>query len=539
MKHRAVKRRSVVLGIGATAGVAAAGGFALSAQASGESDGSGAKASGASGALAFDKDAYTELTTTITDAAGAEHEVKYHFYKAITYVTKPVDEKYQSLNVSVPVEIDGKAVDATGAPILLANSVGGYMPSSVAEATGVGGGMTGAPGGGTTGGASTGTGGVQSGGNAMVDAQGEMVNLGKLALVTGYVVVEPGARGRTLVDSDGTYYGTAPAAIVDLKAAVRYLRANKGRIPGNTDRIVSSGTSAGGALSALLGASGDSPLYDKYLKELGAADASDAVFASGDWCPITDLEHADMAYEWNWGANKLSSGSLVDRTVSKELSTAFADHQASLKLRAKGFGTVTARNLDEYLVKTYLEPSATKYLAALSDSARATYLAANTFITWSGGRATFSWADFLTHVGARKKDTPAFDAFDLSSGENNLFGTGTTKARHFTLYSLRHEGSASARLDSDLPGKIDLMNPMHFIAKRNPARSKHWWIRVGTKDSDTSLTVVGNLALSLENLGDDVDAFMYWDGAHGSNEDPADFMAWIAKVTGYKKRSAK
>ncbi|MGA5447434.1 subtype B tannase [Streptomyces umbrinus] len=558
VKHRAVKRRSVVLGIGATAGVAAAGGFALSAQASGESGKSGAKASGASGALAFDKDAYTELTTTITDAAGDEHEVKYHFYKAITYVTKPVDEKYQSLNVSVPVEIDGTAVDATGAPILLANSVGGYMPSSVAEATGVGGGeMTGAPGGGATGGASTGasaapsasasasassgtgSGGVQSGGNAMVNAQGEMVNLGKLALVTGYVVVEPGARGRTLIDSDGTYYGTAPAAIVDLKAAVRYVRANKGRIPGNTDRIVSSGTSAGGALSALLGASGDSPLYDKYLEELGAADASDAIFASGDWCPITDLEHADMAYEWNWGANKLSSGSLVDRTVSKELSTAFADYQASLKLKAKGFGTVTARNLDEYLVKTYLEPSATKYLAALSDSARATYLAANTFITWSGGRATFSWADFLTHVGARKKDTPAFDAFDLSSGENNLFGTGTTKARHFTLYSLRHEGSASARLPGDLPGKIDLMNPMHFIAKRNPARSKHWWIRVGTKDSDTSLTVVGNLALSLENLGDDVDAFMYWDGAHGSNEDPADFMAWIAKVTGYKKRSAK
>lgn len=566
VKHRAVKRRSVVLGIGATAGVAAAGGFALSAQASGESGGSGAKASGAAGALAFDKDAYTELTTTITDAAGDEHEVKYHFYKALTYVTKPVDEKYQSLNVSVPVEIDGKAVDATDAPILLANSVGGYLPSSVAEATGVGGGeMTGGPGGGATGGASaaptasasasasastsggtgtdsgsgSGSGEVQSGGNAMVSGQGEMVNLGKLALVTGYVVVEPGARGRTLVDSDGTYYGTAPAAIVDLKAAVRYVRANKGRVPGDTDRIVSSGTSAGGALSALLGASGDSPLYDTYLKELGAADASDAIFASGDWCPITDLEHADMAYEWNWGANKLSSGSPVDRTVSRELSTAFTDYQASLKLKAKGFGTVTARNLDEYLVKTYLEPSATKYLAALSDSARATYLAANTFITWSGGRATFSWADFLTHVGARKKDTPAFDAFDLSSGENNLFGTGTTKTRHFTLYSLRHEGGTSARLAADLPAKLDLMNPMHFIEKRNPARSKHWWIRVGTKDSDTSLSVVGNLALSLENLGDDVDAFMYWDGGHGSNEDPADFMAWIAKVTGYRKRSAK
>ncbi|MEV7138433.1 hypothetical protein [Streptomyces tauricus] len=52
------------MGIGTTAGVAAAGGFALSAQASG---GSGTKTSNASGALVFDKDAYTELTTTITD----------------------------------------------------------------------------------------------------------------------------------------------------------------------------------------------------------------------------------------------------------------------------------------------------------------------------------------------------------------------------------------------------------------------------------------------------------------------------------------
>ncbi|KUN97608.1 hypothetical protein [Streptomyces caeruleatus] len=65
--------------------------------------------------------------------------MEYRFYKAITYVRKPVDETYQSLNVSVPVKIDGTAVDATNAPILFANAVGGYMPSSVAEATGVGG----------------------------------------------------------------------------------------------------------------------------------------------------------------------------------------------------------------------------------------------------------------------------------------------------------------------------------------------------------------------------------------------------------------
>ncbi|MDX2540509.1 subtype B tannase [Streptomyces sp. WI04-05B] len=535
-----MKRRTVIGGVGAAVAVPAIATFVNNEAMAGTETtaASTSSSSVSSGALAFDRAAYTELTTTITTDAG-DKSVTYHFYKAITYVTNPVDEKYQSLNVSVPVEIDGTAVDATHAPILFANSVGGYMPSSVADATGIGaGGMGGAPGGGApTASASAGTGEVESGGNAQVDQQGEMVSNAKLGLAAGYVVVEPGARGRTLVDSSGTYYGTAPAAIVDLKAAVRYVRFNKGRIPGNTDRIVSSGTSAGGALSALLGASGDSPLYSKYLKALGAADASDAIFASGDWCPITDLEHADMAYEWNWGANKLSSGSLVDQSVSKDLSTAFADYQASLRLRAKGFGSLTARNLDDYLLETHLRPAATRYLNSLSESARSTYLAANTFITWADGKATFTWADFLTHVGARKKDTPAFDAFDLSAGENNLFGAGTTQARHFTLYSLRHEGSASARLDGDLPEKLTLMNPMPFLAKRNPSRAKHWWIRVGTKDSDTSLSVVGNLAASLEGLGDDVNAAMYWDSGHGANDDAADFITWIAKVTGYKGKA--
>ncbi|MFD6277112.1 subtype B tannase [Streptomyces sp. NPDC060209] len=530
------------MGVGATVGIAAAGGFALSANASGTT---GSKSSGAADSLVFDKDDFTELTTTITTDDG-DKEVTYHFYKAITYVAHPVDEKYQSLNVSVPVEIDGEKSNASGAPILFANSVGGYMPSSVAEATGVGGGGTGGgmpPGGG---GASAspgapasdgGTGEVPSGGNGQLDGVGKMVSNAQLALAAGYVVVEPGARGRTLTDGDGTYYGTAPAAIVDLKAAVRYVRFNKGRIPGDTDRIVTSGTSAGGALSALLGASGDSPLYAKYLEELGVADASDAVFASGDWCPIADLEHADMAYEWNWGANGLSTGALVDRTVSKELTTAFADYQASLKLRVKGFGSLTVRNLDDYLLETYLRPSATTYLKGLSDKDRSAYLTANPFITWSGGKATFTWEGFLGHVGARKKDAPAFDAFDLSSGENNLFGTGTAQARHFTLYSLRHEKGGSARLDGDLDEKLRLMNPMyHIVEKRNPGRAKHWWIRVGTKDSDTSLTVVANLAASLEQLGDDVDALYYWDQGHGANTDAADFVTWIAEVTGYGNR---
>ncbi|MEU9730714.1 subtype B tannase [Streptomyces sp. NPDC048002] len=524
------------MGIGAAAGVAAAGGVALNAQASSK----GSSSASATGALAFDPDGHTELTTTVTGADGTEHEVTYHFWKALTYVTKPVDEAYQSLNVSVPVKIDGKAVDASRAPILLANSVGGYMPSSVATATGIGGGTTGGgdqAGGGAPSASASASALPNANGNTNANG-GALASNQLLALAAGYVVVEPGARGRTLKNSAGEYYGTAPAAIVDLKAAVRYVRANKGRIPGDVDRIVSAGTSAGGALSALLGASGDSPLYDHYLKEIGAADASDATFAVGAWCPITDLEHADGAYEWNWGTNALSTGKQADQTVSKALQGQFAEYQAGLRLRGLDrFGTLTARNYDAYLVQQYLEPSATRYLADLSDSARETYLAANPFITWKNGRASFTWADFLTHVGARKKSAPAFDAFDLSSGENNLFGAGTTLARHFTAYGAKNDstGLSSRRPAGDITAELDLMNPMHHLVEKvNSRRSKHWWIRLGTKDSDTSLTVSANLAAAANGLGDDVNHLYYWDEGHGANTDPGDFITWIAEVTGYK-----
>lgn len=64
------------------------------------------------------------------------------------------------------------------------------------------------------------------------------------------------------------------------------------------------------------------------------------------------------------------------------------------------------------------------------------------------------------------------------------------------------------------------MNPMHHLVDRgNENRSKHWWIRLGTKDSDTALTVASNLADRVKNLGDDVDTSYDWDVGHGADND--------------------
>jgi len=441
-------------------------------------------------------------TKTVKTSSG-EKQVTYHSYMHIPYVANPVDKDYQSLNVSVPVKVDGATVDATNAPILFVIGVGGYMSVNNAR---------------------TGSGNFR--GNA------------DLALAAGYVVVSPGCRGRDNKAADGTWYGKAPAAIVDLKAAIRYIQHNKGILPGNVDWIFSTGVSAGGALSALLGASGNSPLYDSYLREIGAADAKDNIFGSACFCPITDLEHADGAYDWMYGTTPVRSG-LVDQELSKQLKTINAEYQTSLNLKGKnGFGTITAENYDKYLLEFYLIPSANKYLRGLPDEKRNEYLANNKWIAWSDKGATFAFADYVTHVG-RMKGLPAFDDFDMRQPEPILFGNKTTEARHFTNFSLRQSsGNKSTEVDSEVKTLVNLMNAMYFIGQNNRDCVQYWWLRQGTSDNHTSQTVIVNLATSLENRKKVVNTFLYWDAGHGADQDPEDFIAWIGNVTGYSKLSS-
>ncbi len=483
--------------------------------------------------LLFPKDSFTVETKTVKTSAG-DKSVTYRSYKHIPYVANPVDKDYQSLDVNVPVKIDGVAIDAANAPILFNVPVGGYMSASNAGRGTAGGRGPGGPGGRGPGG----RGGPGMGGPGMGGPPGGAGNTsGKLdlALAAGYVVVLPGCRGRDNQAADGTYFGKAPAAIVDLKAAVRYVRHNAGILPGNPQWIVTTGVSAGGALSALLGASGNSKLYDAYFQELDAADAEDSVFASADFCPIADLDHADMAYEWMWGALPTSAG-LQNQELSKQLQAAFAAYQASLKLQGRnGFGTLTADNYPQYLLQTYLVPSANRYLGALTEERRQSYLASNKWIAWSGNAATFTFPDYLAHVG-RMKGLPAFDDFDTKQPETSLFGNQTTNTRHFTNFSLRHAtGKPDAAIDAGLQTLVNLMNPMFFIGQNLGGMAAHWWIRLGTSDAHTSLTVAANLAASLENRNRDVNARLYWDAGHGADQDPEDFIAWVANITGFTR----
>ncbi len=140
----------------------------------------------------------------------------------------------------------------------------------------------------------------------------------------GVVYVHAGCRGRD---------AGAPAGVTDIKAAIRYLRYIDDSMPGDAERIFVFGMSGGGAQSALVGATGDSGLYDPYLERIGAVQGvSDAVYGSMDWCPITNLDSADEAYEWMMGATR-NGLSNEEQAISDALAASFADYinQAGIK----------------------------------------------------------------------------------------------------------------------------------------------------------------------------------------------------------------
>jgi len=210
----------------------------------------------------------------------------------------------------------------------------------------------------------------------------------------GLIYVTCGCRGRDSVNEKSEFVGKSPISLVDLKTALRYLRHNRAALPGDWDRVISVGWSAGGAMSSLLGVTGDNSRYDKYLEENGAfMDESDAVFAAQIYCPIIDLEHADLAYEWCFGADATCEDSPAGpaetmtpfkAALSKLLSEQYVEYVNGLNLRHPVTGA--ALRLDaggrsggfyDYLMGC-LNASATEHLKRLSQAPTAEdYLTGN------------------------------------------------------------------------------------------------------------------------------------------------------------------
>ena len=146
------------------------------------------------------------------------------------------------------------------------------------------------------------------------------------------------------------------------------------------------GMSGGGAQTSVMSASGDSKLYYPYLESIGAAmvDAkgaaiSDAVSGAMAWCPITSLDYADQAYEWNMGqyaSTATRATTTWTSALSKDLATAYADYINKLGIKDKN-GNVLV--LEKSATGIYAAGSYYKYLTSTVEESLNNFLADTKF----------------------------------------------------------------------------------------------------------------------------------------------------------------
>ncbi|MGN0593408.1 MAG: subtype B tannase [Ruminococcus sp.] len=431
--------------------------------------------------------------------------IVYRAFKNLSYVKHPASPVEQQMNIYVPEAYyhgeKAEEYEAGTAPIYLRIMVGGYMPST-----------PGAP-----------------GANWGSETEPNSVFL---ALKKGFIVAAPGTRGRTSQNENGMYVGKAPAVAVDLKAAIRYLRYNKEYIPGDTEKIIVCGTSAGGALTALLGVSGNIHDFDEYLEELGAADERDDVFACNCYCPITNLENADAAYEWQFGKQNVYrkgetffSLNPFELKIEKELKTKFPDYVNNLEL-CKGQEKITL-NEDGggslvHILEQILAESARKAVENGTDLSHINWL------KMSDGKVIGADWNLYTDAVIRCKPGPAFDRYDLTTPENMLFGDADVSLKHFTQYALQKSTQHGEMADEKA---VRMMNAMNYINAKDCTMAGYWRIRHGSLDSDTSLAIPVLLAFALEKQSADVDLAVAWGKGHGGDYDLQEQFQWIKKVT--------
>ena len=402
----------------------------------------------------------------------------------------------------------------------------------------------------------------------------------------GFIYVHAGCRGRNNGDS---YDGGAPWGVTDLKAAIRYLKYNSDLVAGDTESIFVFGHSGGGAQSSVLGASGDSELYTDYLNEIGAAmtdkdgnKISDAVKGVMAWCPITSLDYANQAYEWNMG-QYYSSGTRADSTWTSALSDDLAEAYAkyinelklvdesgnTLKLSETNDGIYTSGTYYDYL-KGVIEQSLTNYLNDnySSTSEMQKYVdSLNSDETWvsfnSNNKSVTitSIEAFVTHCKKASKNVVAFDYFDRSKAENALFGNSENDYLHWdkvTLNILKENENKYSKysdytsyisdyesdikntdsLGKDTTTRQNMYNPMYYLSDyydgyKTSSVAKYWRIRSGITQGDTALTVETNLSLALNNYDSvkDVDFETVWNQGHTEAERTGkattNFISWV------------
>ena len=474
--------------------------------------------------LAFDVKNYESMSTTVDNK-----EIKYRAFEYIPYVANPIDIDQQYMNIYVPEEYFNNGTvngyNTQTAPIFMPNAVGGYMPSQAMTPK------------------------VENG----------KPNSVLYALSRGYVVASPATRGRTNKASDGNFIGKAPAVIVDLQAATAYLHANDSTMPGNANRIITNGTSAGGAVSLLQGATGNNSDFQPYLQALGAATAATNVYAVSVYAPITNLDAADMAYEWSYkgitsfnkvtmGQGELPQANVGGNTAPPQRTT----QRVNLNADDVAYSNLLSEHFPEYVNNLQLHDSMGRVLkldkngngtfknyvkafiidAANKAQAKGTDLSKHTYFVRdnkTGAIKDINWEAYNQFV-SRSKAPGAFDSRSNDSGENNLFGTSATDNNHFTITAALHDTTPNQDVYVENAKIVTMMNPMNYLGSPAATNARYYRIRYGTADSNTSVAIPLIVGTRAQNLGYNVDMATPFGVDHSGDYDLDELFNWMDNI---------
>lgn len=461
--------------------------------------------------MIFDKNKYQKEQITINGET-----IRIRSFRDLLYVKTPIHEELQKISIFAPEPFyEGKSINGYNintAPVLIPNSVGGFLTAFSEDPS-------------------------------LDSSQPPVPNIIFLALQHGYVVVSPSLRGRTEKDKSGKFIGKAPSSIIDLKSVIRYLHFFASELPGDEDKIISNGTSAGGCLSALLGSTGNHPDYDSNE----SFSASDDVFASSVYCPIMNFEHADSCYEWLFKNVSDYCGNVAKIDENGKLS--FQHVEGKLNEDLIELSEKVASLFPEYINSLDLHDDEGNKLCLDEDGNNGSFINFLEKILISSAQKAIEkgidvsnkkWiklinnkkvisVDMVEYVKELKRIKPplVFDDLNNNGSINDLFGNEKTNAMHFTDFSQAKSSIDSCIADDKV---IKLMNPMRYIDDDKAKKAKYWRIRQGTNDNHIPFVISALLAIKLKNNGADVDFQMTWETDHYGNYDIDELFSWIDHI---------
>lgn len=316
----------------------------------------------------------------------------------------------------------------------------------------------------------------------------------------GFIYVHAGCRGRD---------AGAPAGVSDLKAAVRYIRYCDEEVPGDSEAIFTFGMSGGGAQSALMGSTGDSELYELYLEAIGAVKGvSDAVLGSMCWCPITNLDTADEAYEWMLGVSR-SGLSEEEQAISDRLAEAFAQYINSAGIKDENGNVLTLEESDNgiYQAGSYYE-----YMKSVIEDSLNKFLADTTFPY--DGSSSSSGGMSGGHGGSKPSgEGPGQGEKHSGEAPDGNFPGQTESDSSQTNYEEiddieRTDTSSGLSLNDTYETAQDYIDALNANGE---------WVTYDSSTNTASITSIEDFVKNLKSASKNLGAFDQLDGGQGEN----------------------